>query len=104
MENKIMIIRTDEYSHPWKYVDLKTGNIWYDGIKPSGGWKFQGFSHIRMNAIIPLKAIQENPEIVESKGFWFKNGKSQFVVRDLEHGTTREWGSRILGISFTEKL
>lgn len=94
-----MTIRTDGYRRMWYYVDLETGNIWYDGITPSGEWKFQGFSHIRRRVIIPLSEIKAHPDIIKSDDFWFKNGKSQFVVRDLDHGTTREWGGRILGVS-----
>jgi len=99
---KTMTIRTDEYSRTWYYVDLRTGNIWYDGIKPSGDWKFKGFYHMRRNEFISFEWIKAHPEVVNSNEFWYKNGKSQYKVRDLDHGTTREWGSRILGVSFSE--
>lgn len=98
---KTMLIRTDEYNRTWYYVDLETGNIWYDGLKPSGNWKFKGFSHVKRNQFISLEWIRNHPEVINSDMFWYKNGKSQFVVRDLDYGTIREWGSRILGVSIS---
>lgn len=93
-----MKIYTDEYYRTVYTVDLETGNITYGDLKPSGGWKFKGFIHIRRNEFIPLDSVRKNPELVKSNDFWFKNGKSQYKVRDLDHGTTREWGSRITGV------
>lgn len=97
-----MTIYTNEWGRTRYYVDMTTGNIWYDGIQPSGNWKFKGFSHLRRNEIIPFSVIQKNQQITKKDSFWFKNGLSQYRVRDLDYGTTREWGSRITGISFSD--
>lgn len=99
-----MKIHTNEYSHPTYIVDMETGNITYGNFPFSGCWKFLGFSHIRRNEFISIQHIKENSELTKESSFWFKNGKSQFRARDLDHGTRREWGSRILSVWFTESL
>ena len=105
---KYMHIYTDGYSSHDYIVDMKTGNIiqrvsLYNGNKFSGQWKFMGLSHTRRNEIIRFSTIQENPEIIKSLSLRFKSGKGQYHVRDLDHGTTREWGERVLGIYFSDK-
>lgn len=96
---KEMLIYTNEYRGTVYRVDLETGNITYGSLKPSGQWKFKGFSHIKKNDFISLDWIRKHPEVVESNEFWFKNGLSQYRVRDLDYGTTREWGSRVTGVT-----
>lgn len=98
----IMHICTNELNRKVYHVDMRTGNIWYDGIKPSGNWKFLGFSHIRKHDFISLSSLLKNPSTIKESPFWYKNGKSQYRVRDLDHGTVREWGSRVVSVTFSE--
>jgi hypothetical protein len=91
----IMIIYTTRESYP---VQLKTGYITRDGSKDfSGGWKFVSFRHVKRNEWVSLKKIQDDPTILERIDWLYKNGRGQFTVRDVDHGTTREWGDRVLG-------
>lgn len=88
-------------------VELKTGYITqyhYDGRTPqfSGGWKFSGLSHVKRNEFIPLATIQRTPAILDEIQLQYKNGKPQYTVRDLDHGTRRQWGDGVISISLRE--
>lgn len=72
----------------------KNGNIIRTDIKdfePSGDWKFVGISHVKQNWIIPFEELTK--ERLNNLNILWKNGNPQWTVRDLDHGTTREWGN-----------
>lgn len=71
--------------------------------KFSGGWKFLGLSHVKQNWIISLQTICNSPEILDKINLLYKNGKGQYTVRDLDHGTIREWGDRVISIGWITK-
>lgn len=76
-----------------RYFVNRKGDIFYDGLNPSGGWKFLGLSHVKRREIIPFPAVWDKLEKGEKINTLWKNGKPQYTVRDLDHGTTREWGN-----------
>lgn len=97
---KVMYIYTSRETYPVKF---ETGEITRQGCKNfSGGWKFVSFRHVLRNEWIPLASIQKNPDMLRSIIWRFKNGNGQWRVRDNDHGTTREWGERVLGVYFGE--
>ena len=59
-------------------------------FRPSDGWKMLGIQHVKRNAFIPFAELIAGriPEPL-----LYKNGKPQWTVRDLDHGTTRVWGN-----------
>ena len=64
----------------------------------SGNWKLLGFRMIYPfartgNLINPLEMLDQNMK--------FKNGKGRYVLVDLDHGTTRQWGDHICGFFHT---
>ncbi len=62
-----------------------------DGCNGSDDWLFLGISHVKRNDFIPFKHLKK---FLESKpNLLWKNGNPQWTVRDLDHGTTREWGN-----------
>lgn len=81
-------------------VDLKTGCLSQNNFPFSGGWKFVCFKMFNKNVFIHLSDIQKNPQLLSeiSKDWRFKNGNGKYVVRDLDHGTLREWGGRIQNV------
>lgn len=85
------------------YIVWENGDIERTDMKftPSGNWKFLGLSHVKQNWFIPLKDI--TPELLSTLPLRWKNGNPQFTGRDLDHGTTREWGNtKYYGISSIE--
>lgn len=81
-----------------KYVvDLETGNIthfrWSESPVFSGGWKFKGIQHVKKSEFISLETIKNNPKILDEINLTYKNGNPQYTVRDVDHGTVREWGN-----------
>jgi hypothetical protein len=62
------------------------------GFVPSGKWKFIGLSHVKRACLVPLAGI--TPENVKTFTTW-KNGKPQWAVWDLDHGTMRQWGDGV---------
>ena len=71
--------------------------------KPSGQWKFLGFSHVKRNQFVPYDRIIERLKIDPEAFKTYKNGNPQWTVRDLDHGTTREWGNtKIHGVKRVE--
>ena len=90
-----LIIYTDGYDCRNYEINPETGFISYDGIRPSGKWVFEGLQHVKRNEFIPLKAL--TTEKINSIIFRFKNGKGQWRVVDVDHGTLRIWGARVLG-------
>jgi hypothetical protein len=75
------------------YIINELGQIIRTDMKFSGSdtWKMQGLSHVKMNWFIPFKDI--TPELLKTLPLLYKNGNPQFTVRDLDYGTTREWGN-----------
>lgn len=100
-------IYTNGYSTSDYTVNLENGNIIQSSRLRDGGtfsnqWKLQGFSHVRRNEFISLARIRDDSSVLERMIWRFKNGKGQYTVRDLDHGTTRQWGERVLGVYFSE--
>lgn len=73
------------------YLVNDKGEITKNGNDFSGCWKIQGLSHVKMNWYIPFGNVTQ--ELVKNLPLLYKNGNPQFTVRDLDHGTTREWGN-----------
>lgn len=61
------------------------------GFKPSGQWKMLGLVGIGRKRYVPLERITR--EWLAENALRFKNGKPRWTVRDLDHGTMREWGN-----------
>jgi hypothetical protein len=60
------------------------------GFKPSGQWKFLGLCHARRNLFVPFPGCFARPLPFPLN---WKNGRAQWRVVDLDHGTRREWAS-----------
>ncbi len=58
---------------------------------PSDSWKIQGIASVKSNAFMPFNKITK--ENIATLQLLYKNGNPRFTVRDLDHGTTREWGN-----------
>ena len=71
----------------------------------SGKWLFLGLSHVKRNEFIPTGRITR--ELLKSLELTYKNGNPQWTVRDLDHGTTGEWGNTrvhgVKGMYFADK-
>lgn len=66
----------------------------------SGQWKMLGISHVKRSHFIPLSELLNGKIPLEQV---YKNGNPQWTVRDLDHGTTREWGNtKVHGIARIE--
>lgn len=63
---------------------------------PSGQWKMIGIRHIKKSILVELRTLLTNiPEILNGSSIRYKNGKSQYTLIDLDHGSIRMWGDRI---------
>lgn len=71
----------------------------------SDGWKFLGIQHVKRRDFIPFWALKKwSAEDFETFQWCYKNGNPQWTVRDLDHGTTREWGNnKYHGIAYMRK-
>jgi hypothetical protein len=58
---------------------------------PSDDWKFLGISHVKRREFIAF--TQLTPDVIKTLKLRYKNGKPQYTVIDLDHGTRREWGN-----------
>jgi hypothetical protein len=83
----MLIIRTP-YGRRYK-VNAK--GEFDNGSGFSGQWKMLGLSHVKRNEFIPFQKLTK--EMVNNIRTTWKNGKPQWTVRDLDHGTVREWGN-----------
>jgi hypothetical protein len=65
--------------------------------KFSGGWKAQGLVQYnnfgRQVSYIPFRDWDDAR--LSSIDWTYKNGKPRYTLRDLDHGTTREWGEMV---------
>ena len=60
----------------------------------SGQWKMLGVKHVKTRQFIPLASLfSALPGEIHGSSLTYKNGKPQWTVRDLDHGTIREWGN-----------
>lgn len=106
---KYLIIYTDGYSTNRYTVDLQTGNIIQSARLENGGhfynqWKFRGFRHVkRTSEFISLASIQNDSKVLDCMTWRYQNGRGQWRVCDLDHGTRREWGECVLGVYFSDK-
>lgn len=63
---KNLVIYTDGYGHKRYIVNLKNGNISYDGHGASSQWKLIEFRHVkRTSEFISLKSIQDDPKVLD---------------------------------------
>lgn len=72
-------------------------NIPYEQHKFSGGWKVVGIREVlpfgNVGRLVPIKEAAE-----KINKFTFKNGSGKYLLQDVDHGTTRIWGERIVKI------
>jgi len=100
---KLHII-TNEIDHnynPKRYdIDLATGAI--NGY--SDKWIFAGLAHRKHTEFIRCSDITAKTltDLEMDNRMFFKNSKCQWKVRDIDHGTRREWGTEIMRIWVTE--
>ncbi len=59
------------------------------------GWTMQGLQHVKNREYIPLAELFKGkiPDEIHGSSLHYKNGNPQWTVRDLDHGTIREWGN-----------
>ena len=64
-------------------------------MAPSGQWK--ALALVRRNNFGTLETIpfSQWAERLPTIQWTFKNGKPRYTLRDLDHGTVREWGSMV---------
>ena len=81
-------------------TDLRTKEVEIDTetgyINGSSQWIFKGLHHVKRNDFIPRKDINQKllDDMRVNGSLWYKNGKCQYTVIDIDHGTTRMWGNR----------
>ena len=72
-------------------------DIPYEQHKFSGGWKVAGIHEVLPFGNIGRRiAVKEAAEKIHK--FTFENGKGKYLLEDVDHGTTRIWGDRIIKI------
>jgi hypothetical protein len=79
--------------HGDRYIIHADGNIErtdLPGFKCSGQWKLIALKHVARREIIPLDMLLAGKLPAP---LLYKNGSPQWTVRDLDHGSTREWGN-----------
>lgn len=81
-----------------QYRVYENGNIQrLDGQNiASDSWRMLSLAHVRLNHSIPLRRVFELFTVGNSEPrpeLLYQNGKPQWIVRDLDHGTIREWGN-----------
>ncbi len=74
-----------------KYIIHDNGNIQRrDGQNvPHSDWRMLGIKHVTKREFVPL----ERMATMLGKTICYKNGNPMWTVRDLDHGTVREWGN-----------
>ena len=77
-----------------EYHVLENGNIQrLDGMHVANdGWRILGIQHVRRNEFIPLSTLLHT-QILGAIPRLYKNGKPQWTVVDMDHGTKRVWGN-----------
>lgn len=83
------ILETD---HGHRYRVHENGNIErLDGANGSGSssWKVLGIDHVQRRMFIRF------PECFADREWTYKNGRGMWCIRDLDHGSVRNWGDRI---------
>jgi hypothetical protein len=97
---KLVIVVAEGWGKKYREINMETGVI--DGYSR---WIFLGLSHVKKNSFIPREKITK--ELVDKmfnfETLFYQNGKCQWLVRDLDCGTTREWRNRPLRIFFKEE-
>jgi hypothetical protein len=91
------IVRTERET----YTVDDEGNIGRPliGLKPSGNWKVQGLVRRNNFGVLHYVAFADWSKQNFAEWSWhYKNGKPKYHLRDLDHGTTREQGSKVLRI------
>ena len=77
-----------------RYIIHDNANIERTDLKgfiPSGQWKMLGLSHVKKRDFIPFSALERS--ILAGLPLTYKNGSPMWTVRDLDHGSIREWGN-----------
>ena len=65
----------------------------------SGEWRMMGLQHVKRSEYIPLTKLAER---LPTLTLLYKNGKPQYTVVDLDHGTRRSWGDGVSSLYFTD--
>jgi len=64
------------------------------GMKPSGQWLVTGaVEYNNLGGVVKRYALADILSDAPRIPWQFKNGKQRVFVRDLDHGTPREWRS-----------
>jgi len=100
------IITTESLSQYVVNEDMEITQLEYqfpNYLQPnfSGKWVVRGLAEV-----LPfgnIGRVQPISDLV-GKDLKFKNGKSKYVLYDIDHGTTRLWGNRISSVSCRESL
>ena len=74
---------------------------------PSSTWTMRGLRHVRktnlfisFTEITPKLLHEMDPTLYATGQFLYKNGKPQWTIDDLDHGTRRTWGDGVQIIHF----
>lgn len=62
------------------------------GFRPSAGWQFLGLVPVNSTRLA-VRREDITAEWLASHPLRYKNGNPRYTVRDLDHGTTRDWGN-----------
>jgi hypothetical protein len=83
-----------------RYLVDEHGNIGRPQINlaPSGNWKALALIRYHGFGIAETIPFAKWPERIAELNWRYKNGKPRYHMRDLDHGTTREWGEPILQV------
>ena len=86
---KVLCLRTPYGSQYHIYENGNIKRLDQPSFVPSGDWKMLGIEHVRRSCFIPLADLFEHIPA----NLLYKNGKPQWTVRDLDHGSQRSWGN-----------
>ena len=86
---KVLYLRTPYGSqyHIWENGNIK--RLDQRDFVPSGDWTMLGIEHVKKSRFIPLADLFQSVPA----NLLYKNGKPQWTVRDLDHGSQRSWGN-----------
>src|SRR5436190_921639 len=91
-----------------RYLIHENGDIERTDIpsfQPSGSWKMLALVSAVPNRREFIAFSRLSDFLNTAPELRFKNGKPRYTVRDLDHGTTREWGNTAVhGVAHIREL